>query len=104
MSDSETVVEPFARLGGRAAARGFRSVFDLSGVGIELILSNRRVRMEELSQITDQKLQKVCPIQSYLSATIGSTLEARRAGRKPASADTAIITAVAAAIVSMWMF
>jgi len=59
MSDSETVVEPFARLGGRAAARGFRSVFDLSGVGIELILSNRRVRMEELSQITDQKLQKV---------------------------------------------
>jgi len=43
-----------------------------------------------------------CPFssrQSYRKATIGSTLEARRAGRKPARAETAIITAVAAAIV-----
>ena len=37
--------------------------------------------------------------QSYRRATIGSTRDARRAGRKPASADTAIMTAVAATIV-----
>ena len=54
MSDSETVVELFDRLDGRAAVRGFRSVFGLSGVAIELILSNRGVRMEELSQIADR--------------------------------------------------
>ena len=36
---------------------------------------------------------------SYLSATIGSTRDARRAGRKPASAETAAITSVATPIV-----
>src|SRR5687768_18572347 len=38
-------------------------------------------------------------LQSYLRATIGSTRDARRAGRNPASTDTTIITAVAATIV-----
>ena len=48
----------------------------------------------------DARTRDLRRAQSYLSATIGSTRDARRAGRKPASAETAIITAVAATIVS----
>src|SRR5262252_3168778 len=44
--------------------------------------------------------EQEAPNHSYRKAIIGSIRDARRAGRKPASAATAIITSVASAMVS----
>src|SRR4029453_9047807 len=43
MSDSATPEDPFDLVGGRATVLGFRTVFGLSGEGMDLLLSIRRV-------------------------------------------------------------